>query len=102
MRAFWKYFFKNQARFRKVHSPQECLLETLEKWKRSVDSGAAFGALLTDLSKAFECLDHELLTKKLNAREFSLPALRLIHDCLSHRKKRTMVKNPQKTENKDK
>ena len=65
----------------------------LEKWKRSVDSGNAFGALLTDLSKAFDCLNHELLIAKLNAYGFILPALRLIHDYLSHRKQRTGVNN---------
>ena len=58
----------------------------LEKWKRSVDSGKAFGGLLTDLSNAFDCIDHELLIAKLNDYRFSLPALRLIHDYLSHRK----------------
>ena len=47
----------------------------LKTWKRSVDKNKVFGALLPDLSKAFDCLDHELLTAKL-----SLPALRLIND----------------------
>ena len=65
----------------------------LEKWKRSADIGKAFGALLTDLSKAFDCLEHELLIAKLDANGFSLPALRLIHDYLSHRKQRTRVNN---------
>ena len=50
-----------------------------------------FGALLTDLSKAFDCLDHELLIAKLNAYGFSLPALRLVHDYLSTKKQRTKV-----------
>ena len=65
-----------------------------EKWKRSVVSGKAFGTLLTDLSKAFDCLEHELLIAKLNAYGFSLSTLRLIHDYLSHRKQRTRVNTP--------
>ena len=63
----------------------------LEKWKRSVDNGKAFGALLTDLSKAFDCLDHKLLIAKLNAYGFSLTALKLIHDYLSNRKQRNKI-----------
>ena len=65
----------------------------LEKWKRSVDESKVFGALLTDLSKAFDCLDHELLRAKLSAYGFSLPALRLTNDYLSNRKQRTRIGN---------
>ena len=54
-------------------------MNLLEKWKNSVDKGKPFGALFTDLSKAFDCLDDELLTTKLNAYGFSLPGLRSIH-----------------------
>ena len=50
-----------------------------------------FGALLTDLSKAFDCLDHELLIVKLNAYGFSLTALKLVHSHLSNRKQRTKI-----------
>ena len=49
--------------------------------------------LLTDLSKAFDCFDHELLTVKLNDYGFNLPALRLIHDYLSNRKQRIKIEN---------
>ena len=90
---FENIFSKNQCGFRKGHSTQQCLLAMLEKWKRSVDSGKAFGALLTDLSTVFDRLDHKLLIAKLNASRFSLHALRLIHDYLSHRKQRTRVNN---------
>ena len=69
----------------------------LETWKRSVDKGKVFGALLTDLLKAFDCLHHELLTAKLNAYRFSLPALRLINDYLSNRKQRTEIENTYST-----
>ena len=70
---FFRYFF-------------QCLLAILEKWKRSVDKGKTSGALLTDLSKAFDCLDHELLIAKLNAYGFTLPPLKLIQNYLSNRK----------------
>ena len=53
----------------------------LETCKRSLDKGKVFGALLEDLSQAFDCLDHELLlAAKRNAYGFSLPTLRLIND----------------------
>ena len=58
----------------------------LEKWKNAVDKGKVFDALLTDLSKAFDCLAHELIVAKLNAYGFNLPALKLMHSYLSHRK----------------
>ena len=88
---FDKFSSDQQCGFRKGYSTQHCLLYLLEKWKNSVDKGKVFGALLTDLSKAFDCLDHELLTAKLNAYGFTLPALRLIHDYLSNRKQRTKI-----------
>ena len=44
---------------------QQCLLVMLEKIKESVDKGNELGALLMDVSKAFDCTDHELLIAKL-------------------------------------
>ena len=49
----------------------------LEKWKSAVDKGKSFGELLTDLSKAFDCLSHELLFAKLHAYGFSIVALKV-------------------------
>ena len=51
---------------------------------QKIEKGKSFGAFLTDLSKKFACLDHELLTAKLSANRFNLPALQLIHDYLSN------------------
>ena len=58
-----------------------------------MDRGKVFDALLTDLSKGFDCLNHDHLIAKLNAYDFSLPALRLIHDYLSNRKQITRIKS---------
>ena len=58
--------------FSKSISTQHCFLNLSEKWKNSVDKGKSFEASLTDLSKAFDCLDHELFTAKLNAYGFTL------------------------------
>ena len=51
-----KYFSKYLCGFRKGHSPQHCLTVMVKKMKECIDNikGSA-AALLTDLSKAFDC-----------------------------------------------
>ena len=88
---FENIFSKYQYGFRQGFSTQQCLLAMLENWKRSAENSKMFGSLLTDLSKAFDCLNHELLIAKLNAYGFSLTALKLIHNYLSNRKQQTKI-----------
>ena len=58
-----------------------------EKWKTAVDNKKKiFGAFITDLSKAFDCISHYLILAKLNAYGLILPALRLMLSYLSNRK----------------
>ena len=58
---------KFQCGFRKGYSPQHCLLLMIDKWKKAVDNHKVFGAVLTDLSKKFDCICHDLLIEKWNA-----------------------------------
>ena len=53
MSFFWKSFLKT-VWLQKDCNTEQWLLAILEKWKRCVDGGVAFGALLKDLSKAFD------------------------------------------------
>ena len=71
-----KYFSIFLCGFGKGYSTQQCVITLIGKWKNAVDSVKSFGALLTDLSKAFHCLPHPLLLAKLNTYDFSLSALR--------------------------
>ena len=55
-----------QCGFRKGFSVLTTLVPMIEKWRESLDSSGNFGALLTDLSKAFDCLPRDLLITKLH------------------------------------
>ena len=76
---------KHQCGFRKGCNTRYCLLKMLEKWKSAVDKEKSFGTLLKYLSKAFDCLSHDLLLAKLHACGFSLSALKLIHSYLKNK-----------------
>ena len=79
-------FLKYRWRFRKGYRTQHSKLKTLKNGKNVLGKENIFDALLTDISKVFDCLEHKLLTAKLNDYILNLPALRLIHGNLSNRK----------------
>ena len=51
----------------------------MRKGRKSFDNGGPFGALFTDLSKAFDCLSHKLLIAKLDPYDFNKNALKLVN-----------------------
>ena len=74
--------------FWKGYNTQHALLKCVETCKVAIDNGGFAGALLMDLSKAFDSLDHELLLAKMHAYGFSRSALTFIHSYLSNKKQR--------------
>ena len=84
---------KAQCGFRKGFSTQYSLIAMTEKWRKNMDKGKSFAALLTDLSKAFDCIVHDFLIAKLEAYGFSYEALKVIYNYLTDRKHRTKVNN---------
>ena len=61
--------------------------------EKALDNRDIAGGVLTDLSKAFECVNHDLLIAKLDAYGFDKNALKFIHSYLSDRKHRTKINN---------
>ena len=55
--------------------------------KTARDNKQFCAAILTDLSKAFDCICHDLLIAKLNAYGVDRNALKLIYDYLIDHKK---------------
>ena len=53
--------------FRKGFSTQYALIHLLQSWQQALSNSFKVGTILMDLSKAFDCLPHDLLIAKLEA-----------------------------------
>ena len=62
-----------------------------EKIKKARDKNKTCAAVLTDLSKAFDCLKHDLLIAKLHAFGFDYKSLRVMYTYLNNRVQVTKV-----------
>jgi hypothetical protein len=72
--------------FRKGHGCQTTLLRLLEDWKTALDKNQYVAAILMDLSKAFDCLPHDILLCKLSAYGLSPKSVELLRNYLTGRK----------------
>ena len=77
--------------YRQGFSTQQALVSLIEKWKAILDKNRYAGAVLMDLSKTIDTINHDLLIAKLNAYGFMKDLLRLIKSYLSNRWQRTKI-----------
>ena len=83
-------YFKDKLRdilcgFREGYSTQHALIRVIEKWRKCLDTSDIVGTILMDLSKAYDCLPHDLLIAKMAAYGFSINSLCLMYDYLNNR-----------------
>ena len=64
------FFLPYLSAYRVSYITQHVLLRLIEEWKTNLDTNFAVGAVLMDLSKAFDCIPHDLLIAKLAAYGF--------------------------------
>ena len=77
--------------YRKGYNTQRALITLIEKMKESLDNNGLAAAVLMDLTKAFDTINHELLIAKLHAYGFDMDALEIIWSYLKNRLQRTKI-----------
>ena len=81
-----KYFSSFISAYRKGYSIQHVLTRLIEEWRERLDNNYIVGAILMDLSKAFDCIPHNLISAELATYGLDYTALKLIFSCLKNRK----------------
>ena len=77
--------------FRSKYSTQHALIRMIGQWSECLDRSGKVGAIIMDLSKAFDCIDHKLLVAKLSAYGLDEKSLELMKCYLGNRFQRTKI-----------
>ena len=80
-----KLYTPTQFGFRKKFSSIDALLYCTEKFRCYLDENLFVAAVMPDLSKAIDSINHKILTHKLNLLGFSSSACNLITSFLDQR-----------------
>ena len=76
--------------YRKSYSSNHVLLRFIENWKKSLDNKNFVGSVLLDLSKALDCIPHDLFAKPY-AYDLSEDAVTFVYPYLKRRKQSVKI-----------
>ena len=79
--------------FRKRYSTQYALLRLIEKWRKCLDISEIITVIQMDLSKAYDCISHDLLIAKLHAYGFGMKSLQFLYNYLTNREHRVKIES---------
>ena len=72
-------FYKQQTSFHRGFNTKHCILVKIKIFRKLLDKGGGYAALLTDPSKVFDCIPHDITIAKLHACDFDMPSLKVIN-----------------------
>ncbi len=70
--------------FEKLYCQATSLMKFYEEMRHAMDHSEVAALILMDLSKAFDCLPHDLMAAKLTAYGMSHSAIKLLVNYLHH------------------
>ena len=93
MSYFEKYISHFISAYRKSYSTQQVLIRLLEEWRERLYKNCIVGAVLMDLSKAFDCIPHDIIIVKLAPYGIERETLGLIYAYLKGQKQCVKLNN---------
>ena len=81
----FRFHFLNEIEIKKLIQRLNVIINLIEEWRGYLDKNFVVGAVLTDLSKAIDCIPHALLLAKLEAYGIGEKALSYINLYLRNR-----------------
>ena len=81
-----KYLSPFISAYRQNYSTQHVLISILAEWREDLDNNFVVGGVSMDLSKAFDCIPHDLLISKLKAFGFNDYLVHYFYSYLDNRK----------------
>ena len=79
------FLSRYMSAYRENHSTNHVLIRLTESWRNALDNNKLVGTVFMDLSKAFDCIPHDLLVAKLYMYGFSEHSITFFYSYLKRR-----------------